>query len=96
MTDSGTTVGRVAAIEFGDSSHSLVALEVTGEGSDDRGRILASEIQTIGPDMIIIADPPADGAPVRVRSRPVLRTIVSEPVHDIEPRRSERIRVIGA
>ncbi len=96
MTDSGTTVGRVAAIEFGDSSHSLVALDVVSEGSDDHGRILASEIQTIGPDLIIVADPSAAAFSLRAAPRRILRTVTSAPTQHVEQPRTERLRVIGA
>src|SRR4051812_17169395 len=47
MTEGGVTVGHVAAVQFGDHSHTLKALEVIGRGHE-RGRIGASEIQTIG------------------------------------------------
>lgn len=73
MTEGGALVGRVAAIRFGDASHSLVALDVVGEGSH-RGRIGAREIQTIGPELIIVADP-ARTMPRPAAERARLRTI---------------------
>ena len=96
MTDNGTTVGRVAAIEFGDTSHALVALDVVGEGSDDHGRILATDIQTIGADLIIVGDPSAAPVRNRVSSRPVLRTITTRTEQSAETSHPERLRVIGA
>lgn len=65
MTEGGTLLGEVAAIQFGDHSHALTALDVVVDGSDERGRIRANEIQTIGPELIIVAD--------RVRTAAVVR-----------------------
>jgi uncharacterized protein YrrD len=71
MTVNGTLVGRVAAIQFGDASHALTALDVIGEGTDVHGSIAASEIQTIGPELIIVADPATVATTVHVRPRRV-------------------------
>ncbi len=95
MTDSGTTVGRVAAIEFGDASHALVALDIIGEGSDEHGRVLASEIQTIGPDMIIVGDPSAATVSLRAAPRRILRTVDIAPSQRVEQPQPERLRVVG-
>ena len=59
MTDSGTRLGHVGAIEFGDASHRLTALDVVAAGSGEHGRIAADEIQAIGDELIIVADPSA-------------------------------------
>lgn len=92
MTVNGTLVGRVAAIQFGDSSHALTALDVVGEGSDEHGSIAASEIQTIGPELIIVADPAAVASAMYARPRRVLHTVTTDasdggrlrPVRDLE------------
>lgn len=92
MTVNGTLVGRVAAIQFGDATHALTALDVIGEGSDDHGSIPASEIQTIGPELIIVADPASITSTRHVRPRRVLHTVTPDasqgrtlrPVRDLE------------
>jgi uncharacterized protein YrrD len=56
MTEGGTLIGYVAAIQFGDHSHALVALEVTANGAANRRRIGAGEILTIGPELVIVRD----------------------------------------
>ena len=96
MTANGTLVGRVAAIQFGDSSHALTALDVIGEGSDDHGRIAASEIQTIGPELIIVADPASVGPAVHVRPRRVLHAVTPDLSAQGEHRRSRTLEVLGA
>jgi sporulation protein YlmC with PRC-barrel domain len=56
LTVAGTRVGRVAAVQFGDTSYRLVALDVAGERQDERLRIAVDDIKTIGDDLIIVAD----------------------------------------
>jgi uncharacterized protein YrrD len=79
MTDSGTRLGHVAAIQFGDASHRLTAIDVVATGSGEQCRIAADEIQAIGDELIIVADPSAvtatDEAP---RSR-ALRVVTARP-----------------
>jgi uncharacterized protein YrrD len=75
MTESGTLLGHVAAIQFGEGSHALVALDVAPEGGGDPARLDAREIKTVGPELIIAADPVAAAAPVVVRSQRVLRAV---------------------
>jgi uncharacterized protein YrrD len=79
MTDSGTRLGHVAAIQFGDASHRLTAIDVAAIGSGEQSRIAASQIQAIGDELIIVADPSAvmtaEEAP---RSR-VLRVVTARP-----------------
>jgi uncharacterized protein YrrD len=74
MTESGTRLGHVSAIQFGEGSHALVALDVAPEGGGDPARLDAREIKTVGPELIIAADPAA-AAPVVVRSQRVLRAV---------------------
>src|SRR4051812_7083569 len=76
MTAGGATVGHVAAVQFGDHSHTLQALEVIGAGQNERGRIAAAEIQTIGEDLIIVAEPTRRATAGTSRSR---RTVHPQP-----------------
>jgi uncharacterized protein YrrD len=69
MTEGGTAVGHVAAIQFGDHSHALKALDVVGEGRYDRGRIAADDIQTIGLELIIVAEPSGPAMTLASRSQ---------------------------
>jgi uncharacterized protein YrrD len=96
MTANGTLVGRVAAIQFGDSSHRLTALDVIGEGSDDHGSIVASEIQTIGPELIIVADPAAVAPTVQLRPRRILHAVTPGSADDRDVRRSRDLEPLGA
>jgi sporulation protein YlmC with PRC-barrel domain len=79
MTDSGTRLGHVGAIQFGDASHRLTTMDVVATGSGEHCRIAADEIQAIGDELIIVADPSAvtaaDEAP---RSR-ALRVVTARP-----------------
>ena len=59
MTESGTRLGHVGAIQFGDASHRLTAIDVVATGSGEQSRIPADEIQAIGDELIIVADPSA-------------------------------------
>lgn len=90
MTESGHRLGRVAAIQFGDASHALVAIEVNGEGAPQR--IAADRIKTVGPELIIIADP----EPVVVRSGRIVREITARPAFPDERPRRGHLEVIGA
>lgn len=96
MTATGTMLGRVAAVQFGDTSHALTALDVVSEGSNDHGSIPASEIQTIGTDMIIVADPTAVASTTHVRPRRVLQTMKPDASkrHNLRPVRD--LEVLGA
>jgi sporulation protein YlmC with PRC-barrel domain len=96
MTVNGTLVGRVAAIQFGDSSHALRALDVIGEGSDDHGSIAASEIQTIGPELIIVADPASVATTVHVRPRRVLHEVTPDATEHRKLRPVRDLEVLGA
>src|SRR5919107_2881156 len=59
MTESGTCLGHVGAIQFGDASHRLTALDVIATGSSEHGSIPGEEIRAIGDELIIVADPSA-------------------------------------
>ena len=96
MTANGMLVGRVAAIQFGDSSHALTALDVVGEGSDDHGIIPASEIETIGPELIIVADPSPVAPAVQIRPRRILQTVTSDGSARREDRHPSDLEVLGA
>ena len=75
MTDGGTRLGSVAAIQFGDTSYRLTGLDVVGEGSDEPGRIAADDIRAIGDELIIVADPAA--APPVAEPRRPLRVVTT-------------------
>ena len=79
MTDSGTRLGHVAAIQFGDASHRLTAIDVVATGSDEHGRIAAGEIQAIGDEMIIVADPSAVTAAEAAPRARALRVVTARP-----------------
>jgi uncharacterized protein YrrD len=57
MTAGGARIGHVGAILFGDASYRLTALDVVGAGQGEPVRIGADQIQTIGEEWIIVADP---------------------------------------
>lgn len=90
MTESGRRIGRVVAIQFGDASHALVALDVDVEGTPQR--IAADQIKTVGPELIIVADP----GPAAIRSGRVIREITVRPSASDERVRRDHLKVIGA
>ena len=93
MTDSGTRLGHVAAIQFGDASHRLTAIDVLATGSDEQCRIAAAEIQAIGDEMVIVADPSAvTAAEVAPRAR-ALRVVTARPAGSRDDR-AHRDRVV--
>ena len=94
MTDGGTRVGRVAAIQFGDASHRLTAIDVDSGEGDGPLRVGADEIVTIGEEWIIIVDPVvplAASSPPRRRRLGVVTTLAATSA----PERRER-DAIGA
>lgn len=90
MTEGGRRLGRVVAIQFGDASHALVALDIDGEGTSRR--IAAGQIKTVGPELIVVADP----APAVVHSGRVIREITLRPSSQDERVRRDHLKVIGA
>ena len=96
MTDSGTRLGHVGAIEFGDASHRLTALDVVAGGSGEHGRIAANEIQTIGDELIIVADPSAVTAVDEALPRRALHVVTARPAGSGDDRRRRDRVVIGA
>jgi uncharacterized protein YrrD len=80
MTESGTQVGRVRAIKFGDASYHLAGLDVDGPDGHDPAHISADRIQTIGDELIIIEDykPSVATSPVGVKQP--LRVVAARPV----------------
>jgi len=79
MTDRGTRLGHVAAIQFGDASYRLTAIDVVATGSDEHCRIAASEIQAIGDELVIVADPSAVSATEVVPRTRALRVVSARP-----------------
>jgi sporulation protein YlmC with PRC-barrel domain len=96
MTDSGTRLGHVAAIQFGDASHRLTALDVIAAGSGEHGRIAASAIEAIGDEFIIVADPSAVTAADAAPSTRALRVVTARPAGSLDERRRRDRAVIGA
>jgi uncharacterized protein YrrD len=98
MTESGTRLGHVGAIQFGDAWHRLTGLGVVAAGSGEHGRIEADAIQAIGDELIIVADPSAvtvmavDEAP----PRRALRVVSPRPAATKDDRRHRDRAVIGA
>jgi sporulation protein YlmC with PRC-barrel domain len=86
ITDGGTRVGRVAAIQFGDASHRLTAIDVVDADAERPYRIPAEKIRTIGEEWIIVAD--ADAEPAARRPLRVVTTQV--------PARTQPSEALGA
>lgn len=78
MTESGTRVGRVQAIKFGDASYQLSGLDVDGADGEGPINIAVDRIQTIGNDLIIIADATATASGRAVTQTP-LRVVGAQP-----------------
>ena len=96
MTESGTCLGHVAAIQFGDASHRLTALDVLVSGSGEHCPIAAGEIQAIGDELIIVADPSAVTATDEARSHRALRVVTARPAASRDDRQHCDRVVIGA
>lgn len=96
MTDSGTRLGHVAAIQFGDASHRLTAIDVVATGSDEHSRIAAGEIQAIGDEMIIVADPSAVTAAEAAPRARALRVVSARPAGSGDDGARRNRVVIGA
>lgn len=87
LTDGGVRVGRVGAIQFGDASHRLMALDIAAADDDQPRRIAAEEILTIGEEWIIVAERDAAAAAARVPERRPLRVVTTHPApHPVERR----------
>jgi uncharacterized protein YrrD len=96
ITEGGTTVGHVTAVQFGDHSYTLQSLEVAGAGGHERGRIVAGDIQTIGEDLIIVAEPTRPAVSLSSGSK---RTVHPEPtalVTYADARQRGAMRLLGA
>jgi len=96
MTDSGTRLGHVAAIQFGDASHRLTAIDVVATGSGEHCRIAAGEIQAIGDELIIVADPSAVTAADEAPRARALRVVTARPAGSGDDGRHRERVVIGA
>ena len=96
MTDGGTCLGHVGAIQFGDASHRLTAVDVVAAGSDEHSRIAADEIQAIGDEFIIVADPSAVPAADEVLESRPLRVVTALPAGSRDDRRHRERVVISA
>ena len=56
MTEGGTYVGQVAAVEFGQDSHRLLRIEVSPGSFKHHETIPAEEIVSIGAELVVISD----------------------------------------
>ena len=84
ITEGGTVVGHVAAVQFGQDSSKLTAIEVSG-GLFQGTRVIASDqIAQIGAELVVVADAVVTGAPGDASPPPALRH-----VHVVGPRRDE-------
>ena len=79
MTESGVEVGRVRAIQFGDASYHLSGLDVLGADDHRPVHITVDRIQTIGEELIIIADAQPQSSSGRREQREPLRMIGATP-----------------
>jgi uncharacterized protein YrrD len=96
MTESGTHLGHVGAILFGDASHQLTALDVIAAGTGEHCPITADEIQAIGDELVIVADPSAVKAADEVRLQRGLRVVTARPAASQDDRPHHDRVVIGA
>jgi uncharacterized protein YrrD len=96
MTDSGARLGHVGAIQFGDASHRLTAIDVVATGSGEHCRIAADEIQAIGDELIIVADPSAVTAADKAPRSRALRVVTARPAGSGDDGRHRERVVIGA
>jgi uncharacterized protein YrrD len=96
MTDSGTRLGHVGAIQFGDASHRLTAIDVVATGSGEHCRIAAGEIQAIGDELIIVVDPSAVAAADKAPRARALRVVTARPAGSGDDGRHRDRVVIGA
>jgi sporulation protein YlmC with PRC-barrel domain len=80
MTESGTQVGRVRAVQFGDASYHLSGLDVVSEDDHQPVHITSDRIQTIGEELIIITDAPSARAVGQAEVRQPLRVVTQRPV----------------
>jgi sporulation protein YlmC with PRC-barrel domain len=96
MTDGGTCLGHVGAIQFGDASHRLTAVDVIAVGSGEHCRIAADEIQAVGDELIIVADPSAVPAANEVPATRPLRVVTARSAVSRDDRRHRERAVISA
>jgi len=95
MTEGGTLLGHEGAIQFGDASYSLRALDVIEAGSNEHIRVEASEIQTIGEELIIVADR-SSVATTTVRPKQALRVVSTRTTARKVDDRGEDLKTVGA
>ncbi len=71
ITDGGSELGHIAAVEFGQESYRLTAIEVSGGPLREHQRLSADLISLIGTELVVITEPePA------VAAAPVRRSLV--------------------
>lgn len=78
MTESGTQIGRVRAVQFGDASYHLSGLDVLGADDHQPVHIPVDRIQTIGEELIIIKDAPSSAAIGHAGARQPLRVVTAQ------------------
>ncbi|MFN8662188.1 MAG: PRC-barrel domain-containing protein [Thermomicrobiales bacterium] len=81
MTEGGIRVGRVRSIHFGDASYHLSGLEVDGADGEGPLHIASDRIQTVGDELIIIADAQPNTAENHPERRKSLRVVSVERGH---------------
>ncbi len=79
MTEGGTSVGRVRAIQFGDASYHLSGLDVVGVDDHRTVHITSDRIQAIGEELIIIADAQQRAGGGHAEGRQPLRVVTAHP-----------------
>jgi sporulation protein YlmC with PRC-barrel domain len=79
MTENGTQVGRVRAIQFGNASYQLAGLDVDGADGQRPVHITSDRIQTIGEELIIITDAQPRVSVGHVAVRQPLRVVTAQP-----------------
>ena len=85
ITEGGTVVGQVAAVQFGQDSYKLTAVEVTGGLFQGTRSIAADHIAQIGAELVVVADAVVTGATGEASRQPALRH-----VYVVGPTREER------
>ncbi len=95
MTEGGTLIGHVGAIQFGDASYSLRALDVIEAGSNEHLHIAADEIQKIGEELIIVADR-SNVTTTTIRPKQALRVVSTRTVDRKDDRPANDREIVGA
>ena len=85
ITEGGTVVGHVAAVQFGQDAYKLTAVEVAGGLFQGTRLVAADQIARIGAELVVVADAVVTGATGEASRQPALRH-----VYVVGPTREER------